>query len=115
MRAAFVSTVVCPHCQADVVAHAELCSHCGQRLVCPNRPHEAPLGEEGRIIDRPWFIVVLLLHVGFLGIPFYWKTRYSLGTRALICLISIAYTLFVVAVVTWGLLQIRQAFAVPGG
>ena len=38
-----------------------------------------------QVMDRPWVIVVLLLHVGFLGIPIYWKTKYPLSTRLWIC------------------------------
>ena len=55
--------------------------------------------ESLRVIDRPWFIVVLLLHVGFLGIPIFWRANYSVAIRLGICLASIAYTVFAVAVI----------------
>ena len=47
-------------------------------------------------MDRPWLIIVVLLHVGLLGIPYYWKTKYSVPMRLTIIAVSIAYTLFVV-------------------
>jgi hypothetical protein len=65
---------------------------------------------QSTIIDRPWLIVVVLLHVGFLGIPLYWRTSYTRTTRLLICLASIAYTVFALAVIAWGVWQISQLF-----
>ena len=50
-----------------------------------------------QLLDRPWVIVVLMLHVGFLGIPVYWKTKYSLGARLLMVLASTVYTIGAVA------------------
>ncbi|MEM1070429.1 MAG: hypothetical protein AAGG48_06655 [Planctomycetota bacterium] len=58
-----------------------------------------------QVMDRPWVIVVLLLHVGFLGIPIYWKTKYSVGTRVWICVASIVYTVaavaFIIVMIRW--------------
>jgi hypothetical protein len=54
-----------------------------------------------RFFDNPWALLVLVLHVGFLGIPLYWKTRYSLPVRLLIILASIVYTLAAVWFIVW--------------
>lgn len=62
------------------------------------------------LLDRPWFIVVLILHVGFLGIPLYWRTKYSLGVRVMIVVASIAYTVGAVACIVWMLRALVRMF-----
>jgi hypothetical protein len=52
-----------------------------------------------QLLDRPWVIVVLMLHVGLLGIPVYWKTKYSLGARLFLVVASIVYTVSVVVMI----------------
>ena len=46
-----------------------------------------------------------MLHVGFLGIPVYWKTNYSLGVRLAMVIVSIVYTVsavaFIVIMLRW--------------
>ena len=58
-----------------------------------------------QVMDRPWAIILLLLHVGFLGIPIYWKTKYSVSTRIWIIIASIVYTVgavvFIVLMLRW--------------
>ena len=76
----------------------------------PRRHLWAQPADERRLMDRPWFIVVLLLHVGVLGIPAFWATHYSVSTRLLIILASILYTLFAVVVIIWSLQQIASLF-----
>ena len=98
MNSILVQTIVCPGCQAELGVHCEICPNCRtpQRAPVANGLDGEQRDESPRTLDRPWVIVVLLLHVGFLGIPLYWKTRYALGTRVLICVISVAYTVFAV-------------------
>ena len=48
-------------------------------------------------MSRPWVIVLMVLHIGFFGIPFYWKTNYSVGVRVLIIAVSILYTVAAIA------------------
>ena len=73
-----------------------------------NSPNEqqAPVRSEFmQVMDRPWAIILLLLHVGFLGIPIYWKTKYSVSTRVWIIIASIVYTVgavvFIVLMLRW--------------
>jgi len=58
-----------------------------------------------RLLNRPWMLVVVVLHLGFLGIPLYWKTRYSVGTRIGIIVLSILYTvgavIFIIAMIRY--------------
>ncbi len=69
-----------------------------------------PRSEVMQLMDRPWVIIVLLLHVGFLGIPIYWKTKYSVGVRLGIIVASIAYTLFAVVFIVLMLRWIARVF-----
>ncbi|MCP4887026.1 hypothetical protein N9D23_11055 [Rubripirellula sp.] len=70
-----------------------------------------PRSELMKVMDRPWAIILLLLHVGFLGIPIYWKTNYSVGTRVWISLASIVYTVAAVAFIFFTLRWIFQVLA----
>lgn len=63
------------------------------------------------LVEQPWILLVLVLHVGVLGIPVYWKLNYPLTARLLIILGSIAYTIFAVLVIIWGCRQIAQLFS----
>ncbi len=64
-----------------------------------------------RLLNQPWALVVLILHVGFLGIPLYWKTKYSVGIRLMMIVVSIVYTVGAVALIVWMLRWIyRLAF-----
>lgn len=90
MQPTILATVVCPHCHADVDATQDDCPACRAPLA------GSSTSDSVRLYDRPWFIVVLLLHVGFLGIPMYWQARYSVAIRVGICLASIFYTVFVI-------------------
>jgi hypothetical protein len=63
-----------------------------------------------QLFDRPWFIIVLMLHVGLLGIPAYWATRYSRRTRVMLVVVSILYTVVAVAIIVWGIMQIVKLF-----
>jgi len=62
------------------------------------------------LVEKPWVLVILVLHVGLLGLPVYWKLNYSFGARLLIILASIAYTVFAVLVIIWGCRQIALLF-----
>lgn len=106
-----VSTVICPQCHAEVDAHAIACTRCGASLISsPTAPAPDAI-EPDRIIDRPWLIVLAVLHVGVLGIPLYLSTKYSLTTRLLICLVSMAYTVFAVAAIVWGIMHIWRSLS----
>ena len=92
---------------------AQRCSYCGtpQSEVGNAGDEPASPGSRRQLIDRPWLIVLVLLHVGLLGIPLYWKSSYTRTTRLLICLASVLYTAFAVAVIAWGLWQIARLFS----
>lgn len=94
MTSALIAKIVCPRCHTEVDAHQERCPAC-HAFMGPSPAAEN--ASELRVIDRPWILAVLILHVGLLGIPMYWKTRYSVRTRVLICVLSVVYTLFAVA------------------
>ena len=68
-----------------------------------------------KVMDRPWGIILLLLHVGFLGIPIYWKTNYSVGTKVWICVASIVYTVAAVAFIFFTLRWIFQVLGSLSG
>ncbi|MCB9874956.1 MAG: hypothetical protein H6821_12335 [Planctomycetaceae bacterium] len=95
MNAVNVTTIICPDCGAELPPTAEMCQRCGSSTA------KAPASESKEnakhLINRPWVLVVLILHVGFLGIPVYWKTKYSLNTRLFMVIASIVYTLVAVA------------------
>jgi hypothetical protein len=90
------------------------------QLVAPPVSYKhAPLAESlaakaasknDQLFDRPWFIIVLMLHVGLLGIPAYWATRYSRRTRVMLVVLSILYTVVAVAIIVWGIMQIVKLF-----
>lgn len=85
------------------------------QMVAPPAGYRAlePEGKEADktgFYDRPWVIIVLILHLGVLGIPAYWKTNYSVQARLVMVAASIVYTIFAVTVIYWGLMQIRALF-----
>jgi ABC-type xylose transport system permease subunit len=98
-----VDSIVCPRCEAVLEADIDICPHCGARTT------NAPKSASRRLIDRPWLIIVVLLHVGCLGIPFYWQTRYSRGIRLLLVVLSVVYTVFAVLVIAWAIGRIIEA------
>ena len=98
---------VCPECNATLAPTADVCPRCHAAL---GRPAQHKRTDADRLIDRPWLIVVLLLHLGVLGIPLYWSTRYSIGVRTLIVLASIVYTILAVLGIWWGIAQIIGMF-----
>jgi hypothetical protein len=100
-----VDSIVCPKCDSTLDAMASHCPHCNTSTTDKNAPSADP-----RLVDRPWLIVIVLLHLGVLGIPLYWCTRYSLKTRLMIVLFSIVYTVFAVGVIIWGIMQILKLF-----
>lgn len=118
MNALLVSTVLCDRCHAEISAHAPRCPQCGAvQTVATLTDKTAPSaatpnsGAPERLIDKPWLLLVVLLHVGLLGIPLYWTTRYSLGVRLGICLASVVYTIAAVAGIGWGLWYIYSQIA----
>jgi len=94
----FIGTIVCPHCGVEVSPDATLCPQCGCGLIVAGADASVD-PQQNRLRDEPWFILVLLLHLGVLGIPFYLVTRYSLVVRLALVVASILYTLFVIAAV----------------
>lgn len=94
--------ILCPHCHAVLDAHINECPRCGRTTkTAPREP--AP---RQNLIDRPWLIVLTMLHVGVLGIPLYWHTRYSTRVKLAIIAASILYTVAAVAGIFWGCLYI---------
>jgi tellurite resistance protein TehA-like permease len=69
-------------------------------MASPDQPPDAKQKLQ-RMFDSPWAMLVLVLHVGVLGIPLYWKARYSLAVRLLIILGSIVYTVAAVWAIVW--------------
>ena len=98
MESYTVMSIVCPGCGADLDPTADICEACGARtttgqpLVAPPKP----------LMDRPWLLVVVLLHVGVLGIPLYWKANYPAHVRLGVIAASIVYTIFALVVILWG-------------
>lgn len=99
MNSILVETIICPHCHAELKVHHETCPYCHTSLTTASTHSAIERDDPQSVLDRPWIIAVLLLHVGFLGIPLYWKTRYSVATRVMICLLSVVYTVFAVGVI----------------
>jgi predicted nucleic acid-binding Zn ribbon protein len=103
MEALNVTTILCPNCGAALEPTAATCRQCGG--IMAKQQSDESLARSKQLLDRPWVIVVLLLHVGLLGIPLYWKTNYSLGVRLFLVVASIIYTVgavtFIVVMVQW--------------
>lgn len=95
-----IASVLCPQCRALLPVSMDHCSECGYSTRSGGASHDT------RFIDRPWVLVVLFLHVGLLGIPVYWATRYSWQTRLAMVFGSILYTVVAVAGIVWGCLQV---------
>ena len=114
MEAHAVTTVICRNCHAELAVTADVCDRCGTRTNENGASHPSAVDEssaqQARLLDRPWFLIVLILHLGVLGIPAYWATGYSLPTRLLIVTASILYTAFAVVVIVWSLRQIANLF-----
>ena len=109
MEARAVTTFVCRTCHADLDVDAKFCGQCG----APTAERQAEIAgstAHNRLLDRPWFLIVLVLRVGVLGIPAYWQTKYSAATRLLIIIASILYTLFAIVVIVWSVQQILALF-----
>ena len=96
MKPTLVATIVCPSCHRELELAQDVCPRCGNRIA---NAATTSTDDVFRVIERPWVLTILLLHVGLLGIPIYLKTGYSLRTRLLICAISIAYTIVAVAII----------------
>lgn len=97
-----VTTIVCQDCGAELQPTDGACQQCG-RGTAPAAPDSKEKLKQ--LLDRPWVIVVLILHVGLLGIPVYWKTNHSLGARLTMVIASIVYTvgavMFIVMMLRW--------------
>jgi hypothetical protein len=106
-----VENIVCPHCKAVLDVSTDVCHHCGAKTTGQLM---RPTASADRLIDRPWFLVIVLLHIGLLGIPLYWKTKYSFGVRLLLIFLSVAYTILAVLVIAWGISQIVAAVQALG-
>lgn len=98
MEAETVDTIICANCEAELAATAEICGQCGAATKSTGMSGR---GQAKELMNRPWVIVVLILHVGFLGIPIYWMTKYSLAARLLMILTSIVYTVAAVTAIIW--------------
>gem|GEM_PF-3397166 len=106
--ATLVNEIICPSCQASVDAALTQCPQCHASLIAPD---QAPrMIRSNSALNKPWVIVLLLLHVGILGIPYYWKLKYSVSTRLFIIAASIAYTVFAVGAIVLFLYWIALLF-----
>ena len=122
MDESFVTTIVCPQCHESLDPSAEVCHRCGAATFAHtnqathtnqvNRDAHPGSSSSDRLIDKPWLIIVVLLHVGLLGIPMYWRTSYSVGVRIGIVLASIVYTVVAVGFIVYMLWWIMQSFSV---
>ena len=103
MDALNITTMICPDCGAELRPTDEACAQCGHTTAKPAATESKEKLKQ--LLDRPWVIVVLMLHVGLLGIPVYWKTNYSLSARLVMVIASIVYTVgavaFIVAMLQW--------------
>jgi hypothetical protein len=97
-----VTEIICPRCESVLEADANRCPACGAATAAPPETVKPQI----TMIDRPWLIALVILHVGLLGIPLYWKTKYPVHTRVLIVTISIVYTIAAVLGIVWGCAQI---------
>jgi hypothetical protein len=106
-----VATIICPRCHAEVAAAVHQCPGCGCTLQFqqPAAPAPSPQRPATRLLERPWVVTILVLHLGAFGIPLYWHLRLSLRARCWIIGLSILYTLLVVLIVVWALMQIMKA------
>ena len=95
MDALEISTTICPGCGTELRPKDKVCGQCGH--TTSKRAATDSKERLKQLLDRPWVLVVLILHVGFLGIPVYWKTNYSLGVRLFMVIASIVYTVGAVA------------------
>lgn len=109
MEAQTVTTIVCRQCHAELDVSAVVCYDCGTSTN-EDEPLKTQTIDKQRLLDRPWFLFILVLHVGFLGIPAYWKTNYSVTTRLFIVAASIVYTVVAVAIIIWWLMQLARYF-----
>lgn len=107
MEAHSVNTIICPSCGTDLAVTVRRCNRCGAATDGPSS-QLVTASPAARLLDRPLILVVLLLHVGLLGIPLYWRTRYSVPTRLAIILASIVYTVVALAVIYWGVMKFLQ-------
>jgi len=107
MESYSVTSIICPSCTTALDPTDDVCHQCGANTTSGADTNDAL---RPRLMDRPWLLVVVLLHVGVLGIPLYWKTKYSTSVRLAIIAASIAYTLFAVTTIVWGCKYIISQF-----
>ena len=68
----------------------------------------------GRLGGGELIIILVILHVGILGIPVYWKTKYAAPIRLLLILVSGIYTVIAVWLIVWGVMQIGRFIQILG-
>src|SRR5690349_4189573 len=97
----------CPTCGENISRTSAECPRCRTpRALDAEILRDPPTP----MLDRPWVLLVLILHLGLLGIPVYWKSHHSLSARIGMVVFSIVYTIFAVWVIAWGLRQIATLF-----
>ncbi len=97
-----VVSIICPSCGTELEPTADVCQECGASTAS-DRP-------DGNLMDRPWMLAIVVLHLGLIGIPLYWRTKYSIPIRLAIIGFSIVYTIFVVVVTIRVLRYVYHAF-----
>ena len=115
MDAETVSSIICPQCESVLDPKDDVCQNCGSATAGSPPPRAGSSGKgtrirDDRLLNNPWVLLILVLHVGLLGIPVYWKLRYSRSTRILIIVGSIVYTVIAVGGILWGIAQIARLF-----
>jgi len=107
MEAYSVVSIVCPNCGTALEPADDVCHRCGARTSIAAPQSAAP---RARLMDRPWLLIIVVLHVGVLGIPLYWKTKYPAPVRLAIIGASVVYTVLAVAVIALGSMYIIGQF-----
>jgi hypothetical protein len=92
-----VVSIICPNCKTALDPGDDVCRQCGAHTT--SGVVDTTDAPRTRLIDRPWLLIVVVLHVGLLGIPLYWKTSYSTSVRLVIIVASIVYTVFALAII----------------
>jgi len=110
-ESAVVAQIVCPLCHTMIDATTDVCHQCGAHTEGKTLQADP---KTTRLIDRPWLILLVILHVGILGIPVYWRTRHSVPARLMLILLSGIYTVFAVWFIIWGVIQIARAVQILG-
>jgi predicted amidophosphoribosyltransferase len=120
MQAYLKTDLVCAACGAPLDEDADHCDRCGRIVRGTARPIAAAdpaLSGARRLIDRPWFVLMLLFcATAALGLPLLWKSRgFSRFAKLLVSLLVTVYTVLLLwafgLLMHWCWLRIVSALA----